>query len=124
MSSIEFNKQVNNFFELMKEVYIEVCNVEDSFNNHEGIEKYLITMQYMNFANQNFIKAKQIYREYELDNPIFEALIENFSQLKIQLDEVISKKDSNLSWLYSSLDTFRTNFSEANEFMTNKSKHI
>jgi hypothetical protein len=118
-----FLYHVSYFQELMHMAYSDAIEAYDSLEKYEGDNKYIIALNFLNMANQNYLEVKRVNHEYELDhneiNPFFEA----FDHYKFQFKQVISEKDKNTSWLFSAKEDLIARWKEADEFIKQSIKN-
>jgi len=107
------------FQEVMHMVYSDAYEAYDALEQHDGENNYIISLGYLNMANQSFVELNRFKNEKALEtyeiSPFFNAYLE----YKHELKEVITNKDTNTSWLYTKHQNLINSWKNADEFIKN-----
>jgi hypothetical protein len=118
---------VSYFEELMKIVFSDAIEAYDALMKYENDIKYVIALNYLSMAQQSYVELKRIKHESELHHYEVEIFFTAYEEYKLQLKEVITKRDSNTSWLAGSHERLLESWKSTNEFLVSyiktNSKH-
>lgn len=105
--------------ELLHSTVSDAKHAYDVLNNYDDDTSYNLSLSYLNMSYQSYLEFKRIYHKNSLEHYEIEPFIRDYEDYKHQLNEVITKKDSNTSWLYSAYTRLMNIEKEVNKFMSN-----
>lgn len=108
--------------DMVEETYQDAIEAYEVLKNYEDTTRHSLSLSYLMMANQSYIQSRKLCHEKKLEHYNIDGFLEAFRHYKNELKSVITKKDNNLSWLYSSESQLKENYIIASDFIKNQIK--
>lgn len=110
--------QLNLLLDLGRDVYVNSINSYECLEKYDGDNQYFIAANYLGMAHNAYLSLLIFIEKNALEGSEVNEFISAFNEYKIQLDEVIVKKDKNTSWLYSANNNLIKSYKRFNDVIS------
>jgi len=104
--------------QIIKLSYSDANEAYEALVKHDDNDKYNISLGYLSMSQRSHLEAMRIYWENELDHHEIESYFSSYEDYAFQLKQVITDKDQNTSWLYSSHEKLIDAWKSTDEFLS------
>ncbi|GIP08206.1 hypothetical protein J1TS5_03760 [Paenibacillus macerans] len=101
----EREQRLYNVYHFRKIIYLSYSDANEAYEaleKYDDDSKYSIVLGYLAMSQQSYLEAMRIYFEKELDHYEIENFFTAYEEYIFQLKKVITDKDQNTSWLFTS----------------------
>lgn len=99
--TLKFVNDLTLLQELYEDIYHNSDWAYDVLESYDGDNQYLAALNYLTMAHSSYLQAKLYISNNDLHHTELEEFLSEFKNFKFEFDQVITKKDSNTSWLFS-----------------------
>lgn len=118
MDRNEWKYNLGELQELMRYSFMHAEEAYEALAEHEGDTKYQISLGYLNLSFASFLEMRRLYhRDEYLQRGEIESYFKAYDHYIFQLKEVITQRDKNTSWLFSSYESLKEYWIWLNKFI-------
>ncbi|PFK04775.1 hypothetical protein COI97_09195 [Bacillus cereus] len=121
MNKPDVQEMIANLTYLQELLNLTFSDVYDSYEvleNYDDDIRYTLSLNYLSMSHKSYLEFKRVYLQNELYHYEIEPLFRDYEHYRVQLKEVITKKDSNTSWLYSAMNKLTETKKNVDDFLS------